>query len=68
MKGSCFPSMDERVVVRTEIGFLEGIYSGYNKLIHRHIVDVPGPRVGERELVEVPVSDIYVSIKEHSDG
>jgi len=67
MANTCFPSIDENVVVKTEIGFLEGIYQGYDRITHRHIVDVPGPRRGEREIVEVSVVDLYVNPKEHQD-
>lgn len=67
MANTCFPSVDETVVVKTEVGFLEGIYNGYDKISHLHIVDVPGPRKGEREIVEVSIIDLYVNPKAHQD-
>lgn len=67
MANTCFPSIDESVVVKTEVGFLEGIYNGYDRNNHLHIVDVPGPRKGEREIVEVTIDDLFVNPKEHQD-
>jgi len=64
---TCFPSKGETVVFRTADGLFEGVYNGYDKQTHLHVVEVPGVRLGDEKIVEVSIGDLFVSPKEHQD-